>query len=214
MNRSQRRRNKKEEKKILIAKKLLTFTLREKVILISFGLLIIISSCYVSFKDHNDYEIEYETIDITFKSKPKFEKWRGNREINFYSNEYKKQFIVSNFNYEASNKHAILNDFNINDKVTLEVDKNEVKNLNNESFFDKTCGVYKLYKNGYNYIDSNMAENYYHHDYKYFFIISISGIILIVNAFNKNVKENTFENVITISILFGIVTSLILTYFF
>jgi len=145
-------------------------------------------------------ESDLRSIYVTLKDNPRFEqntiKSTTYYSIIFPTNEYQKEFEISSFNYDASNKGMLLNNVYLGDKVELKIMKNDFEDLNRANFFIFYNQVYGFSIRGKQLIDLELSNQLRVRDLKMALLILLTMLAFIPYIFIKEPIINKWVAVI------------------
>tara|TARA_R110002051_G_scaffold307680_2_gene378850 strand:- start:2347 stop:2937 length:591 start_codon:yes stop_codon:yes gene_type:complete len=160
-------------------------------------LLIILIPLFFVFKSYDISENELTSLDVTVDEKPEFIKerkhrnsWFGddNYHINIKTVEFKKKFIIQSYVYNGT-KTDLVRGIKPNEKITIQILKDDFKELNTETHLNNYNVVYGLIKNGKSYISLDLRSELKSKDMRWLLIISLIGLVMLINSFIKKPNE-------------------------
>ena len=159
-------------------------------------LFILIVPLFFVFKSFDIKESELKNIDVTVAEKPESTKERKNinncfgddyNHINIKTENFKRDFRISNFNYKASKSNWILG-IQPNDKITLKILKEDFSELKDETYWNNYNNAYGLIKDGKSYINLDLRSELKSKDIRWLLIISLIGLIMFIYSFIRKPK--------------------------
>lgn len=215
MSRQEKRQIKRDRQKALTKKKPGEYSSkRERILVITFSLLIIFVFLYIAIRDNSIPNNELTTISVTLKDTPKYDEYEIKsttyREIILLTREFNREFRIDGNTYRATNHHALKSNIVAGDRVELKVKTSELEHLNESSFWNKYNDVYGLSKNGSSYIDMELRTELTDEDSKWSYCFVILGLIMLPYGFIKGKPMIGIDKAVTAAAVVGLILFLLM----
>ncbi|MGB0391958.1 MAG: hypothetical protein ACPGD5_10330, partial [Salibacteraceae bacterium] len=151
--------------------------------IVTISLTIIVPALYLAFRNNSIPNNELQTITVTIKDQPKYNeyKFRGTtvRDIILATKEYDRKFKIAGMTFKSIDHTIFKENVFAGDKVELRLKKNEVDEIDRNTFFNNYNSVYGLRKNGITLVDIELRKELKDKDSKWAFLFVILGLVML-----------------------------------
>lgn len=188
----------------------------ERIIILSFSVILIVGSVYLGLKSNKILEEELTAIRVTLDADPEFEQYRlkatTHYSIILRAQEYKRQFKIIGKTYEATNRHALQSELKAGDQVELKMMTDEVNEIEDDTFINNYNEIYGLSKGTKSYISLADREVLADKDSTWFFGFTALGLVFLPYGLMKRRPMISIDRAVGSLVVVGIVIILFVAY--
>jgi hypothetical protein len=191
-------------------------TTTERIIILSFGLILVIGSLYLGLRSNKINEDELSTIRVTLNEDPEFEEHRIKsttyRNIILRTKEHKREFRITGMTYKSTNRDAVRDEIKDGDVLELKMMIDDIDEIDDDTYFNNYNIVFGMTKGAKSFINLTDREERTDNDSIWAFGLTALGLVFLPYGLMKKEPLISIEKAVYSIVFVGLIVILLIAY--